>query len=147
MFDNVPGAFKYLVVGFVLVVLYQYATQERKIDASGIASRDRWFEQHIYSESRPVLVKFGAQWCGPCRSLDANLREIEPMIQERIKVVRVDVDEHQELASNFGVSSIPHSFVLYHGKIISERKGSMATASLKTWVNQATEAAYRTPTH
>jgi thioredoxin 1 len=144
MFDNVPGPFKFLVVAFLLVVLYQYATQERKIDAPGIASRDPWFEQHIYSESRPVLLKFGAQWCGPCRSLDANLQEIEPMIREQVKVVRVDVDEHQALASSFGVSSIPHSFVLYRGKIVSERKGSIASAALKTWVAQATEVAYRT---
>jgi hypothetical protein len=44
------------------------------------------------------------------------------------------------------VTSIPHSFILYRGKIVSERKGGMATAALKTWIVQSAETAYRTPT-
>jgi thioredoxin-like negative regulator of GroEL len=146
MFDNAPKPLLFLVIGFAVVVLYQASTQERQIDASGIANSDPWFEQQIYSESRLVLVKFGAEWCGPCRSLDTNLEEIKPWLQDHVKVVRVDVDQQRTLAGSFGVASIPHSFILYRGKIVSERKGGMATAALKTWIVQSAETAYRTPT-
>lgn len=143
MLDQGTGPLKYLAITLGLVVLYQYFGEEKKIDAQAIASRDPWFERHIYGEGGPVLLKFGAEWCGPCRSLDANLRTVEPMFRGRIKVVRVDVGEHPELAQTFGVRSIPHSFVIYQGRIVEQRRGSMEIETLRQWIAQVSEKAYR----
>jgi thioredoxin 1 len=144
MLDRRTGPLKYLVIAFILVLVYQYSTGERKIDAQGIAGKDKWFEQHVYQEPGPVLLKFGAEWCPPCRSLDANLRALESTIGSRVKIVRVDIDQHPELASTFGVRSIPHSFVLYQGRIVDERLGGMDQAALQKWVADASDKAYRT---
>lgn len=144
MFDRGTGPLKYLVIAFILVLVYQYSTEERKIDARGIANQDKWFEQHVYQAEGPVLLKFGAEWCPPCQSLDANLRALESTLSSRVKIVRVDIDEHPELARTFGVRSIPHSLVLYQGKIVDERLGGMDQAALQKWVTAASDKAYRT---
>lgn len=144
MFPRGSGPFLFFVAAFGLVVLYQYMGQERQIDADAIASRDPWFEQNIQHATEPVLVKFGADWCGPCRSLDETLQTVGPRFQGRMKVLRVDVDKQFDLAQTFGVSAIPHSFILYHGRIVDSRRGSMAKDTLEAWMEQGLKEAYQT---
>ncbi|MFN6129073.1 MAG: thioredoxin family protein [Planctomycetota bacterium] len=144
MFPRGSGPFLFFVAAFGLVVLYQYMGQERQIDADAIASRDPWFEQNIQHATEPVLVKFGADWCGPCRSLDETLQTVGPRFQGRMKVLRVDVDKQFDLAQTFGVSAIPHSFILYQGRIVDSRRGSMAKDTLEAWMEQGLKEAYQT---
>lgn len=144
MFPRGSGPFLFFAAAFGLVVLYQYMGQERQIDADAIASRDPWFEQNIQHATEPVLVKFGADWCGPCRSLDETLQTVGPRFQGRMKVLRVDVDKQFDLAQTFGVSAIPHSFILYQGRIVDSRRGSMAKDTLEAWMEQGLKEAYQT---
>ncbi|MFN6162445.1 MAG: thioredoxin family protein [Planctomycetota bacterium] len=144
MFPRGSGPFLFFVAAFGLVVMYQYMGQERQIDADAIASRDPWFEQNIQHATEPVLVKFGADWCGPCRSLDETLQTVGPRFQGRMKVLRVDVDKQFDLAQTFGVSAIPHSFILYQGRIVDSRRGSMAKDTLEAWMEQGLKEAYQT---
>lgn len=144
MLDHGVGLLKYLVIAFLVVVLFQYMNEETKIDTESVASRDPWFEQHIYQEPGPVLLKFGAEWCPPCRSLDASLTEVAPKFGRRVKLVRVDVEENRELASAFGVRGIPHTFILVHGKVVDQRRGGMDTDSLKSWLTEVSEKSYET---
>jgi len=143
MFPRGSGPFLLFAAALGLVVLNQYMGQERQIDAEAIASRDPWFEYNIHHATEPVLVKFGADWCGPCRSLDESLRTVTPRFQGRMKVLRVDVDKNPELSQTFGVRSIPHSFILYQGRIVDSRRGSMAKDTLVTWMEQGLKEAYQ----
>lgn len=65
------------------------------------------FDKEISGSSLPVLVDFWAPWCGPCRMLSPVLDELAGEMNGKVKILKVNVDEEPELASKFGVMSIP----------------------------------------
>ena len=81
------------------------------------------FAGEVVRSDRPVLLDFWAPWCGPCRMVSPILEEIA---QERtdIKVGKVNVDEQPELASQFGVMSIPTMVVMKNGKVVNQAMGA-----------------------
>ena len=82
------------------------------------------FEQEVMRSYKPVLIDFFATWCGPCSMVSPIVDQIA---EERsdLKVCKVDVDEQGELASQFGVSSIPMLVVVKNGKISAQSVGAM----------------------
>ena len=81
------------------------------------------FAGEVVRSDRPVLLDFWAPWCGPCRMVSPILEEIA---RERadIKVGKVNVDEQPELASQFGVMSIPTMVVMKNGKVVNQAMGA-----------------------
>ena len=74
------------------------------------------FEQEVLSSETPVLVDFWADWCGPCHAVSPVLDKIAEERQGQLKVVKVNVDEEQELAQRFGVQSIPMMILFEQGE-------------------------------
>jgi thioredoxin 1 len=70
-----------------------------------------------------VLVDFFATWCGPCRMMSMILEEIEEEVKDKAKIVKVDVDESEELARKFGVMSIPTLILFVDGKMYEKHIG------------------------
>ncbi len=81
------------------------------------------FKEEVMNSDKKVLLDFWAPWCGPCRMVVPIVEEIA---QERsdIKVGKVNVDEQPELASQFGVMSIPTLVVMENGRIVSQAQGA-----------------------
>lgn len=81
-----------------------------------------------------VLVDFYADWCGPCKMLGPI---IETFANERVdvKVVKINVDEKEDLAARFNVISIPTLMLFKNGTMVSERKGFQTADMLNEWVN------------
>ena len=81
------------------------------------------FEAEVMNSDRPVLIDFWAPWCGPCRMLSPSISEIAEEYGDKVKVCKVNVDEQGELASTFGVMSIPTLVVIKEGKIVNSVTG------------------------
>ena len=82
------------------------------------------FEVEVLNSDKPVLLDFWAPWCAPCRMVSPIIDEIADEHPE-IKVGKVNVDEEGELASQFGVMSIPSIFVVKDGKIAASTVGAI----------------------
>lgn len=74
------------------------------------------FENEVLNSDKPVLVDFWAQWCGPCRMLGPIIEEIANDYEGKVKVGKVNVDEQPNLASKYGIASIPTVIVFKNGK-------------------------------
>ena len=87
------------------------------------------FNQEVLNSDKPVLMDFWAPWCGPCRMVVPLVEEIA---EERsdIKVVKINVDEEQELAMQFGVMSIPTLVVMKDGAVYKSSIGMQPKASI-----------------
>lgn len=88
------------------------------------------FKSVVLESEKPVLVDFFATWCGPCRQMSPILEQVS---EERsdVKIVKVDVDENQNLAAEYGVMSIPTLIYFKGGKDVSQAVGARSKASLE----------------
>lgn len=96
---------------------------------SVIAVNKNNFEQEVLQSDKPVLMDFWATWCGPCRMIGPVIDEIAEE-REDIKVVKVNVDEEMELATKFGITSIPTLIVMKDGKITNQSMGARPKADV-----------------
>lgn len=96
---------------------------------SAISVNKNSFNQEVLNSDKPVLMDFWAPWCGPCRMVVPLVEEIAKERSD-IKVVKINVDEEQELAMQFGVMSIPTLVVMKNGKIVDQVTGARPKAQI-----------------
>ena len=97
---------------------------------------DRGFSDVISSGT--VLVDFSAEWCGPCRMLAPILDMLAKELEGRVKVVKVDVDESQSIATQYDVSSVPTLLLFKNGQVQHRMIGLKDLATLKSIVEELT---------
>lgn len=109
-------------------------TQSAEGAASGMvkhSSADK-FKADVLEAKQPVLVDFYAPWCGPCRAMAPVLEELAGEYKGKVTIVKVDVDENQELAAKYEIRGIPALKVFKNGKIVNEVTGMISKAELAT---------------
>ncbi|HYH04581.1 MAG TPA: thioredoxin [Bacillota bacterium] len=97
------------------------------------------FREEVLNAGGVVLVDFWAPWCGPCRMLGPILEEVAQELADKVKVVKVNVDENPGLASQFNVMSIPTLIVFKQGQDVEKSVGALPKAAIKQkltkWLN------------
>ena len=82
------------------------------------------FQSEILSSATPVLVDFWAEWCGPCKMMAPALDELATEYAGKAKIAKVNVDEQQQLAVTYRVSSIPMFLVFKGGQVVAQHVGA-----------------------
>lgn len=77
---------------------------------------DSQFETEVLKSDKLVLLDFWAEWCGPCKALGPKLEEIAGELGEKVKIVKINIDENKETAQKYGIRSIPTMILFKDGK-------------------------------
>ncbi len=91
---------------------------------------DGTFEQEVLKAAQPVLVDFWASWCGPCRAISGILKEIAVEQQDRVKIAKVNIDEHTQYAAQLGVTSLPTLMLFKDGQPVDRMIGALPKRSI-----------------
>jgi thioredoxin 1 len=78
------------------------------------------FKEEVLDSDIPVLVDFWAVWCGPCKMLTPTIDQIAKEFEGKVKVGKVNVDENQQLAAQYGIMSIPTVMIFKNGKVVEQ---------------------------
>src|SRR2546423_14842716 len=89
------------------------------------------FAEEVLNASTPVLVDFWAEWCGPCKMLSPILDELAEEYQGRVKIVKVNIDQEQALAAEYGVRAIPTLLLFTQGQVADQIVGLRSKRDLK----------------
>lgn len=84
----------------------------------------------IINENRPVIVDFHALWCGPCKVQSPILKQVADELGDRIRVIKIDVDQNQALASRFQIRSVPTLMIFKNGKVVHKQAGVHTKAQI-----------------
>ena len=98
---------------------------------------DTTFDTEVLKASGPVVVDFWAEWCGPCRMIAPALEEIAGSLGDKVKIVKLNVDESPATATKYGIQSIPTLMIFKNGQMASRQIGAAPKQKLEQWITAA----------
>ncbi len=99
--------------------------------------QDGTFDTEVLKSDVPVLVDFWAVWCGPCKAIAPAVDELAKQYKGKVKVGKVDVDQHQKVAQQYGIRSIPTLLVFKGGRVVDTIIGAVPKAKLEESLKKA----------
>ena len=101
-----------------------------------IEFNDDNFELEVLKADIPVLVDFWAEWCGPCQALAPTIADLAEEYKDKVKVGKVNVDSNGNIATNYGVRSIPTLLIFQNGTILNQIVGNVQKESITKLLNE-----------
>jgi len=86
--------------------------------------------QQILNDPKPVLIDFYAEWCGPCKMMPPILKELKEKMGETLRIIKIDVDKNQQIASKYQVRGVPTLMLVKAGSVLWKQSGMMDANSL-----------------
>ena len=101
---------------------------------SVLTINDKTFESEVVNSKLPVLIDFWAEWCGPCKEIAPILDEINNEMDDKIKIVKINIDKNPNIPNKYGVQSIPTLIIFKKGEIVGTKVGSCLKSELISWI-------------
>jgi len=102
---------------------------------STLTVNDGNFDEEIKNSKLPILVDFWAEWCGPCKQIGPILEEIAEEKKDKIKILKLNVDENPQIPQKFGVRGIPTLMLFKDGNLVDTKVGSLPKNMLESWLD------------
>ena len=99
------------------------------------AVTDASFDQDVLNSTKPVLVDFWAEWCGPCRALTPVFNDVAESHKEKVTFVKINIDENPKTPSKYGVMSIPTLILFKNGLVEATKMGLMTKSELSAFLD------------
>ncbi len=98
----------------------------------------RNFEQDVLEQSMhiPVLVDYWASWCEPCKFLEPIIEKLAKEASDKWKLVKINTEEHSDIAAEWGIKGIPNLKLFYKGRVIADLAGAMAESEMRNWLEE-----------
>jgi len=90
----------------------------------------------IIKGDKPVLVDFHAEWCGPCKMMKPVLEDLRKMMGDNIRILKIDVDKNQAIASSLNISGVPTLMLFKNGQTLWRQSGVHTAKQLQSIINQ-----------
>ncbi|MGQ7868323.1 thioredoxin [Sunxiuqinia sp. sy24] len=94
----------------------------------------------IIQESTPVLIDFSAEWCGPCKMMAPILKQVKDQLGEQVRILKIDVDKNQEIATKFQIRNVPTLMIFQNGQRKWTGSGVMQADQLASIIQQTTHS-------
>ena len=96
---------------------------------------DESFEEEVLQSERPVLIDYWAEWCGPCKMIAPVLDEIATEYSDRLKVVKLNIDDNPQTPPKYGIRGIPTLMVFKDGQVEATKVGAVSKAQLTAFLD------------
>ena len=96
---------------------------------------DSNFDEEIKNSQVPILVDFWAEWCGPCKQIGPILEDIGEVKKDKLKILKLNIDENPKTPQKFGVRGIPTLMLFKDGKLVDTKVGSLPKNMLESWLD------------
>ena len=98
---------------------------------------DASFEEEVLQSDQPVLIDYWAEWCGPCKMIAPVLDEIATEYSDRLKVVKLNIDDNPQTPPKYGIRGIPTLMVFKGGQVEATKVGAVSKAQLTAFLDDS----------